>query len=471
MVKNKSVIRPVNIWPQVIPIWIVLLLLFACGSSNVDGNTTDVLPDVDRTDHFITQFGITWYFDQAYQTGQFANGDYWVVGSVTIVGIDPPSGVLNGRTLNGSMVNPDPMDGNTQGYDSAAYGQYGPYFDAAMNVARPNNQDLSTSNSLMLPVNSSLVSSISVAAAGNRPQLQTAAILTVLSNAPPDGSFRPAYSNPDKTISFNKSQIDFSLLSTLTPVTNTLDPATVDRYFERPWIDHVPNWTGRYIHPVDNMNDYGREIATTIGTGALMLNLDYTNAEKETLAIRFIQLGIDLYGIIEAGGTDNWVPNGGHASGRKLPILMAGHLLDDNAVKNIGQRADVLFGEDGQTFYVTQTDIDNTHDAAWNPDDRSPAEPYELIDIDLPEWGIRHATNPFADNKAWTATYRLCCTANAWSGIVLTTHIMGLKTTWNHNALFDYQDRYMNIEAVGTWTRAWSDFQESMWDTYRSSYL
>lgn len=454
----------------------VTIILFAafflsgCDGSNI---TTDVLPDVDRTDHFVTQFGITWYFDQAYQTGQFANGDYWVVGPVTIVGIDPPSGVLNGRTLNGSMVNPDPLDGNTQGYDSATYGQYGPYFDATMNVARPGHQDLSTSNSLVLPVNSSLVSSVSVAAAGNRPQLQTVAILTVLNNAPPNDSFRPAYSSPDKSIRFNKSQIDYSLLSTLTPVANTLDPTTVDRFFERPWIDHVPNWTGRYIHPVDNMNDYGREIATTIGTGALMLNLDYTNAEKETLAIRFIQLGIDLYGIIEAGGTDNWVPNGGHASGRKLPILMAGHLLDDNAMKNIGQRADVIFGEDGQTFYVAQSDVANTDpdNELWNPDDRSPAESYiDPDDIEMPEWGIRHATNPFADNKAWTATYRLCCTANAWSGIVLTTHIMGLKTSWNHDALFDYQDRYMNIEAAGTWTRAWSDFQENMWDTYRSSY-
>jgi hypothetical protein len=32
----------------------------------------------------ITQHGITWTFDKAYETGRFVNGDYWVVGAVVV---------------------------------------------------------------------------------------------------------------------------------------------------------------------------------------------------------------------------------------------------------------------------------------------------------------------------------------------------------------------------------------------------
>jgi len=35
----------------------------------------------------IAQFGITWKFDADYETGQFVNGDWWVVGPVEITGI------------------------------------------------------------------------------------------------------------------------------------------------------------------------------------------------------------------------------------------------------------------------------------------------------------------------------------------------------------------------------------------------
>jgi hypothetical protein len=127
----------------------------------------------------------------------------------------------------------------------------------------------------------------------------------------------------------------------------------------------------------------------------------------------------------------------------------------------------VMFGEDGQTFYVSQADIDRSHD----PDLRGCyLEEYQPSDLGLPEWGIVHATHPEADNKAWCAVYRQCCTANAWAGFVLAAHIMDAKDLWDHDALFDYQDRYMARETPDTWTRCWDDFTEEMWDTYRDDY-
>ncbi len=348
--------------------------------------------------------------------------------------------------------------------------EYGPDFDAALNVARPNGQALSAANPLIVQPGSSLVSSISLPEAGARPQLKTAAILTVLATPAPVGSFRPPYSGSDKTIRFNAAQIDRARLGRLAPVAGTPSFSSVERSFERPWIDHVPGWIGRYQHPADNMPDYGREIATEIGIGALMLNLNFTSQEKETLLVRYVQLGLDWYGVAVNGGDENWPPNGGHASGRKWPIVFAGIVLNDNAMQHIGPgdgSGTVMFGEDGQTFYVTQADIDRAH----SPDLRGcdPAE-YQAADLGLPEWGIVHSSDPSADNKAWCAVYRECCTANAWAGFILAAHIMHAEAVWNHPALFDYQDRYMATETPGEWTRCWDDFTETMWDTYRADY-
>lgn len=450
-------------------------------------------------EQWVTQFGITWTFDRDYTVGQFANGDYWVVGPVTIIGIDPPSIETDGRIMNGSMVNPSPKIGRAQGYDSTMYAQYvrpGDY-DPSLNVARPNGLDLSESNPLILQAHSSLVSTISLQEPGHRPQSQTAAILTVLDIPAPEGSMRPAYCGSDKTVRFNKGQLDYSLLASLRPIPGSPSLRTVERYFERPWLGHIPGWVGYYQHPLDNMPWYGREMGTQVGEGALMLHLNFQTSQKETLLIRYVQLGIDLYGILQDGGSSNWVNNGGIASGRKWPILFAGLVLNDPNMTSIGQRsgdylysgghgpgnepADYIhFGEDDQTFYVAQADVDITHSAQWKPDPRDTQRiPYNCEDIGLVEWGIRHATAPEDSNKYWDTAYRLGTTANSWAGFVLAVHIMqecaSAKALWNHDALFDYMDRYMQAQraVVGTdidSQRQWSDFLGTMWDTYRAQY-
>jgi hypothetical protein len=208
-----------------------------------------------------------------------------------------------------------------------------------------------------------------------------------------------------------------------------------------------------------------------------MLHLNFPNAQKEKLLIRFVQLGIDFYGIVQDGGEKNWAANGGHASGRKWPILFAGLVLNDPNMKNIG-RPDipgygpshpeyVHFGEDDQTFYVAEADIEATHGLKWNPDRRDAQKiPYEQEDIGLPEWGIIHADNPENSNKFWSTAYRQV-SSPGWGGFVLAAHIMGAKGLWNHDALFDYKDRYMQVEAG--WKQT-SKFVESMWDVYRDDY-
>jgi VCBS repeat-containing protein len=274
--------------------------------------------------------------------------------------------------------------------------------------------------------------------------------------------------------------LKYTLLENLAPVGSTPTLAAVEQQFEKPWIDHRGTAGGRYYHPSDNMPDYGREMATAVGEGALMLHLNFTDQQKETLLVRYVQLGIDLYGIVAAGGTKNWEPDGGHASGRKWPIMFAGLMLGNSDMANIGQKtfAQLYFGEDGQTFYVSQTDVDLANQVTnyngstfyghfYGPGPKEYQE-YTASDLGLPEWGIRHATYPIYDGKDWdNAAYRRCCTANAWAGFVLAAHIMNQKSAWNHDALFDYMDRYLAIEVKGSYNRQQSRFAENMWDAYR----
>ncbi|OAD23233.1 conserved hypothetical protein, secreted, partial [Candidatus Thiomargarita nelsonii] len=350
-------------------LFVILLMISCTVHDNNEQRTTvpergameranDKLIDLDETNDevaiedtyakSVSQFGITWTFDKEYQVGQFANGDYWVIGPVNIISINPPSIEINGTTtvdgftpgsgpgakiriMNGSMINPSPEKGALQGYDNEMYQwhptigrKYGGHYDSSLNVAL----NVSKANQLTVSPGSSLVSTISLEK-GYRPQLKTAAILTVLASPAPKGSFRPPYSGSDKTVKFNQNGLKYNLLKKLAKVSSTPEISSVERHFERPWVDHVPNWVARFCHPAENMPDYGREMSQQIGEAALMLHLDLTNEQKETLLIRYVQLGIDLFGIIKDGGKDNWVPNGGITHGRKWPIMFAGFMLDD----------------------------------------------------------------------------------------------------------------------------------------------
>jgi hypothetical protein len=406
----------------------------------------------------VSQFGITWTFSRPHEVGRFANGDWWVLGPVNVTKIDPASTSVSGRVMNGSMI--DPVAGAVEhGFDSTLYAEFGAgLFKAGLNVGL----NVSASNPLVLPTGKSLVSCVSVPTANALPQLKTAAILTCLASAPPAGSFRPPYVAGSKTIRFNAAQLNYSRLANLTPVASTPALATVERYFERPWIDHPSGWLGRFMHPADNMPDYGRDLTSHIGIGALMLNLNFTDAQKRVLLTRFVQLGIDLHGMVLAGARRNWEPLGGHGSGRKMPILFAGLLLGDPVMSQIGQDKSVLFGEDAQTFVVQETSP-GVYNHGYGG--------YNASDVGKPEWGNRHAIDPSQDVKAWDVDpYRICCTANAWGGIVLAVRIMGQRTAWNHEPLFGYTDRYLQIETI-PWRRFWdAGFTAEMWATYRSSF-
>lgn len=428
------------------------------------GYATRVAPFVTPTAmrSSVTQHGITFQFAQPVLTGQFVNGDWFVVGPATVVGMTPPCTTVNGRVLNGAMVNPDSSTQN-QGYDSTLFDPQ--HYSNSRNAA----WNLSAGNPLQLPTNSSLVKAISNTNTALVPILQTCAVLTVLAAVPPSGSFRPPYSGTDHVVRYDAQMIDWSKLLSLAPAVGVPSVASVIAGFERPWLDHAPGWATRYMHPADNMPDYGRDLASDYNEAALLCNTALPMADKQALATHLVQIGIDFFANVQGGAY--WEGVGGHGSGRKFPILFAGSLLgardlldvgvDYVSVRNLDGTNASFFGEDCQTFYVQQT---SGTEINWGYGG------YDASHLGMPEYGFSHVHYPDNDDIAWGSnSYRRCCTANAWIGGLLCVRMMGLVDEWNHQVLFDYMDRYAQLEAPG-WTRSWSPWCGEMWDLYRAQF-
>jgi hypothetical protein len=357
--------------------------------SNSAGSSTSQTVTLSITDrsmaNSLSKDGLTWLFDKTHEVGQFANGDFWVLGPVSIIGISNNyhvHGYSPVQGQDGSMINPG--TDTRQGYDHSLSS-----YVADLNVSHPNNQAISTSNPLHLAVNQSLVSAVSWLFSYDkankilhwaepgcptinggtgtpRPVLRVATLLSCLAAAPPEGSFRPPYAGQDKTVRFNINQLQTDLLGSLSPVgiDGIPDIQTMEEMFRRVWLDHVNDYLGSYVHPSENMPDYGREIAKQIGDAALLLNLNFT---------------------------------------------------------------------------------------------------------ELPEWGLRHATNPYIDDKDWNAIYR-DINGVGYPGFVLAAHIMDQKQAWNHDALFDYMDRWWAITGGVHGVQKTTIFTISMWNQFREGY-
>jgi hypothetical protein len=366
----------------------------------------------------ITQHGITWTLDKQYPVGGYVNGDYWVLGPVTVTSVSPEPVYGTGPQFedarNGSMANPMPP--RRQGYDGRAES----YAD-----------ELSVRFPMTLQPGQSLVSTISHEKTPN-PEifphfekadgvLKTAAVLTVVSGPPPADAFRPPFVGDQKPVLLSRA-LRRDKLPRLPLVPGVPKMADIEKVFERPWLDHVVGYTVLFIHPTENMPGYGREVARGSGFGALMLCLDFPPEQKEKLLIGYVQTGIDLYYTVQAGG--GWPADGGHASGRKIVILIAGLMLDNADMLSVKGR----FGEDMQTYYGKGW---TGATALWQ----------------IYFWGGRRPPHEHLRPAEWAEAkdeaYRRCCTAVAWVGEALAARKLGLIEHWRHDAFFDYVDRWM----------------------------
>jgi hypothetical protein len=271
---------------------------------------TPFIASAQQTTTSISQHGITWTFDRGVQYGQFVNGDYWVVGPVTVVSVSPAPGAApagevtsigtnqwgdtglqdNRDRRNGSMVVMTP--GTAQGYDSR-----GRTWNAASSITFPYplaaNRSLISSVSNLTTPNPQMHQALMWASEKNGLQvLRTAAVLTALPAAPPADAFRPTYVGGVKRI-HRFSEIRWERLRNLAPPAGVPSWEQYERYFERPWLDHLNgDWTGQWLLPIENQPAYGREFARIVSTASLMLQLDVPQERKRKLLIGLVQYGI-----------------------------------------------------------------------------------------------------------------------------------------------------------------------------------
>jgi len=450
----------------------------------------------------ISKDGITWTFSQAVPVGQFVNGDYYVVGPVTVTAIDPAP-TTSSPYENGSVKNL-PTANSKSGFDSRLNDGTDEswWFDPSVRVYPP----------ISLNPGDSLVSSISLAQIHSLPEVMratdmsaspvaTVSVLTVLASTPTADAFRPSYCDRSQTI-YHANSLQRNLLPSLTPPSDpnagTPTLATFEVYYRRPWIDTNPFL---FDAPAEYMPSYGQHIAFADSYASLLLMLNFPPDQKVNLTNYFVQYGIDLYGCVQTGY--GWPAFGGHRSGRKLPIIFAGILLNNSGMKNVSADYPNQFGEDMQTLYIKDLPPAGTYQQAWqgatviygghygvNVDGTvvSPGlyGPYEQLQP--VSWPLLNG------NEQLGEAYRRCCTSVSWVGEALTIHILHAENVWNYPAFFDYVDRWMtedDTQAVaeikaqtgfdysGNWerqgqTRYWLQgefpqytFIDDMWTAYR----
>jgi hypothetical protein len=401
----------------------------------------------------ISQDGITWHFDQPYTYGQYANGDYWVLGPVTITQISPDYIVSNGYTdkngvyrvyspprhINGWEINPGKVvtSEETQGFDSGL-----PGFDAAKIPALPIT--ISEHNTSVLKV-------ISLDCFENcRPSLYTAAVLTVVTTPPLPTQFRPSYiGNPSQKLIRDRSQVDLNrlpgIISTDLPSDATFDAALARQ--KRLKLEHIARGSGQRSRPLLSMDGY-LPYATGEFTNAILYAMTtYHQDKREEMAIHLIQHGIDWIGLFNHG---YYFPRGsGEQTGGILVPVFAATLFTDDSLKQMILTATDQPGSDGLPYEDHSIQIgrqerplfgnDNGASAYWGNletggGSKTIADPHGYID----------------GGPVPGSVYQGCCTSGWWKGMVLVFNLFpAMKQVWDHPPLEAYVQRWV---FHGAWT-------------------
>ena len=453
-----------------------------------------------RQEKRVSQYGITWEFDRPSPVGQFVNGDYYVVGPVTIARIEPkplvgpdvPASeisdgerkfVTSGKYIrNGSMLNPPAR-------------QEAAYDTGIRNYRKP---DLVAVPPIQMKAGDCLVSTISLKP-GEKVQfpyhnenktrqqddcspVKTAAILTCVAEAQPADAFRPSYGDRQQKIYLARN-LNRRLLPKFTPPRDTPNVETWIRVFQRPWVN--PCFFG-FEQPMENMPYYGQWVGQAMSVGGLLLMLEINADSKEKLLVNMVQVGIDYWGLVR-NGHSGWEGWGGHGSGRKFPIVFAGLLLGDAEMASPTKMfPKVEFGEDNQTMYGEGWTGARALFAGHSGIQSATGKP------ERPQWGPYEQLHP----SKWTKTqlqseeYRRANVSSSWVGQALAIRLLKAEKQWNHDAFFDYVDRWMTEDDrdhrteimkyhpqagftdKNRWTHqgyTWEPFVKAMWDRYRQT--
>ena len=434
---------------------LVVLVVGGLRSALAEPPRTPALEDLPLKES-ISQFGITWTFDRPVRVGQFITGDWYIVGPVTVSAVDPeplydedvPETELDARERNrrrntflrnGSMLNPPPK--LEMACDSGIRNWYRPNLITRFPVAMKPGDALVSSVSLKQGEQASFVyHSKGARGVHDNCPLKVAAVLTCMAAPQPPDAFRPSYGDRTGKVYLARN-LRRQLLPTLSrPEGERVpDPVKFAEVFRKPWLN-----TGffGFDQPMENMPHYGQWVGQAVSNAGLLLCLDFTPPEKEQLLLNFVQVGIDYWGLVRAGhpGWQGW---GGHGSGRKFPIVFAGFLLgDEEMISPTKAFPKVEFGEDNQTRYGDCWTGAKVVFAGHSGISTLTGKPPR------PKWGPYEHLHPSQWDKdgqknRQSEAYRRANTSCCWVGQALVLRILKLEKQWNHDAFFDYVDRWM----------------------------
>ena len=470
-----------------------LTLTMLAAVARADTPALDALPLKDA----VEQGGIIWHFDEPARVGQFVNGDYYVVGPVTVTAIDPAP--RDG--LNGAVKNLSPQPHNRSGFDHRTQSNR---YEASLRSELP----------ITLEPGDSLMSSISadedMLRSGERAMTRllnmrerhasrvwSYAMLTCLAEPVPADTFRPGYADRQHRL-YRASDLQTWRLHNLAHVEPTPDIDAWADAFRQPWLDIV------FFHfdsAVAYQPHYARENARAEAFATLLLNLDFPEEKKRPLLINFVQHGIDLWSIVRDGEHRGWHANGGHGSGRKWAIVFAGLMLGNEAMASPSvTNPEIRFGQDMQTMYDkawTGADVVYAgHRGVWQGEpvaDNPAQQPYEHLHPS--QWHTETYHYHWLDEPTTHYVgerYRRSINSKAWVGMALAGRIMRAEEAYAHDAFFDYVDRWMTeddeplrdaiMQAIDTDAtahdyrdrqyhagQAHDPFIEAMWHAYRDN--
>ncbi|MGD0039708.1 MAG: hypothetical protein ABSE84_04680, partial [Isosphaeraceae bacterium] len=175
---------------------------------------TPRLEDLELTKS-VSRWGVTWTFERPTRAGRFVNGDFYVVGPVAVVKIDPvprygkevADDELDGREKvavdqrcrNGSMLNAPAR--REVAWDSGVMNYYHPEHRASLPVAMKPGDSLASSISLRrgekvaYPYHPG-----TVRGEGDNSPVKVVAVLTCVAKPLPPDAFRPGYAGHDPKI-------------------------------------------------------------------------------------------------------------------------------------------------------------------------------------------------------------------------------------------------------------------------------
>ncbi len=445
----------------------------------------------------VSEYGITWTFEKPARVGRFVNGDGYVVGPVMVRAIDPrplygneiPGSELDPmekerkegqRVRNGFMINPPAR--MKVAYDSGVRNWFDPSLIEKLPVVMKVGDSLVSTISMPkgLVLHAQLRNKIERGVDDSSP-IRVAAVLTCVGEPQPPDAFRPAFCDRRQRL-YLARDLKRELLPTAVATKSLPRVEQYVRFTQRPWVGTC--FFG-FEEPVENMPQYGLEFGRVAGVSALLLSTDLKPQDKEPLLVNYVQVGIDLGGMVRAGHP-GWTAWGGHGSGRKLPIVFAGLLLGDEELANVNRSfPGVSFGEDEQTAYgacwtgakvvfAGHSGIDTITGVGRNRGRGGTWGPYEHMHPS--QWKEGHSTSE---------SYRRCCTSIGWVAQCLALKLLHAEKAWGHDAFFDYVDRWMYEddaaslktikEATGKdhdkdWSRqgqAWDAFVGEMWAKHR----